>query len=219
MNLSFTSSRTQLENLPVPVHVILASQSIGRRQLLEKLGVRFRVVVTNVDEETISLQEPVKTTRARAIAKLEEILKNPRVYALDDKAKNLVIAADSMAVLGRKVYGKADGRESAKAMLKELMGHTHSFITSVAAGLRDENGNVTKRWDKTATSKVTMRKMSTAEVEMYVTRYDFTRFAGAYSLQDAPWDLITKVDGSYTNVIGLPFEIILPVLRSQGVVA
>mgnify|MGYP001070390455 CR=1 FL=1 len=61
---------------------------------------------------------------------------------------------------------------------------------------------------------MTFGKLSATELDQYVTRYDFTRCAAAYSLNEAPWDLVKKIDGSYTNVIGLPFEIILPILRS-----
>lgn len=218
MNLSFTSSKSQLEAQPVPTHIILASQSIGRKHLLEKLGIRFRVVVSNIDEDSITSADPYKTVKARASAKLDEILKNPRVYALDDKAKNLVIAADSMAILGKKTYGKSKSREHAKEMLKELMDHTHTFVTCVMAALRDEKGEIAKRWDKTSATKVSMRKMNNAELESYVTRYDFGKFAAAYSMQETPWDLVTKIDGSYTNVIGLPLEILLPIFRSLEII-
>ena len=60
--------------------------------------------------------------------------------------------------------------------------------------------------------------MSPAEIESYITRFDFTRFAGGYALNEAPWDLVTKIDGSYTNVIGLPFEVLLPILRQLKII-
>jgi len=55
--------------------------------------------------------------------------------------------------------------------------------------------------------------MSEAEIDEYVSRYDFTRFAAAYALNETPWNWITKIDGSYTNVIGLPFEVVLPIFK------
>ncbi len=60
--------------------------------------------------------------------------------------------------------------------------------------------------------------MTGPELESYVARYDFTRFAAGYSLNETPWDLVTKVDGSYTNVIGLPFEVLLPILRTIKII-
>jgi septum formation protein len=217
MNLSFTS-KAQAEAKPIPVHILLASQSIGRRQLLEKLAIRFRPVVTQVDEDAIVNVDPVKTIKLRAAAKLTEIMNHPRVYSLDEKAKNLVIAADSMAIIGKKTYGKPTDRETAKVMLHELMGKTHVFVTAISIALLEVDGTMKKRWDKVCSTKVTLRKMTAAELESYVTRYDFSRFAASYSLNETPWDLVTKIDGSYTNVIGLPFEELIPILRSLEII-
>lgn len=211
---------------PPPVHVTLASQSIGRKQLLEKLGIPFRAVHTNLEEEKIQHKDPVKMIAKRAKAKAEEVVKNPRVYMLDDSDPTLIIAADSMAVYNRKAYGKVVDREDAKVMLGSLMGKTHTFVTSVSMVLYDNlkgRGKSGKRgaaqtWNKTIETKVTLRKMTKVEVDLYVTRYDFTRFAAGYTLNETPWDLVTKIDGSFTNVIGLPFEVLLPVLRKLEVI-
>lgn len=217
MNLNF-QSKAQLEAQPIPTHIILASQSIGRKQLLDKLAIRFRTVVSRVDEDKIVNADPLKTIKLRAAAKLQEIVDHPRVYTLDEKSKNLIIAADSMAIIGKKVYGKPMDREAARDMVKDLMGKTHTFITAVSVALIDETGVLKKRWDKIEETKVTLRKMTAPEIESYVTRYDFGRFAAAYAINEAPWDYITKIDGSYTNVIGLPFEAILPIFRSLDII-
>jgi len=217
MNLNF-QSKAQLEAQPIPTHIILASQSIGRKQLLDKLAIRFRTVVSRVDEDKIKGADNLKTIKLRAAAKLQEIIDHPRVYTLDEKSKNLIIAADSMAVIGKKVYGKPVDRDTAREMIKEIMGKTHTFITAVSVALIDETGALKKRWDKVEETKVTLRKMTGPEIESYVTRYDFGRFAASYALNEAPWDLVTKIDGSYTNVIGLPFEAILPIFRSLDII-
>lgn len=202
---------------PQPVHIILASQSIGRKQLLEKLGLRFRVAVARIDEEAITDRDPLVTLKKRAAAKLSEIIDHPRVYQISDVAKTVVIAADSMALLGKRTFGKSRDRDHAKAMLKVLMDRTHTFVTAVAIAVMDA-GKVKKKWEKTIKTNVTMRKLSGSELEQYVTRYDFTRFAAGYALNDTPWDLVVKIDGSYTNVVGLPFEVLLPVLRSIKII-
>lgn len=202
---------------PQPVHIILASQSIGRKQLLEKLGLRFRVAVARIDEEAITDRDPLIMLKKRAAAKLAEIIDHPRVYQISDIAKTVVIAADSMAILGKKTFGKSRDRDHAKMMLKTLMDRTHTFVTAVAIAVLDE-GMVKKKWEKTIKTNVTLGKLSSSELEQYVTRYDFTRFAAGYALSDAPWDLVVKVDGSYTNVVGLPFEVLLPILRSLKII-
>ena len=215
MKLSF-SSKNQ-EDLILAPDVVLASQSIGRRMLLEKLGIRFRVAVTRLDEDKIVDPNPLKTIQKRAIAKAMEVVNNPRVYMIPEDREVIVIAADSMAVVGKKIYGKALDREDAAKILKELMGKTHVF-TTVLYVVQMDKGKAKKSWTKTVTTKVTLRKLTGPELESYISRYDFTRFAAGYALNETPWDLVTKVDGSYTNVIGLPFEVLLPILRATKII-
>ena len=216
MKLSFASKNAPPEEPPKP-DVILASQSIGRRALLEKLGLRFRVVVARIDEEAIVDKKPDLTIKKRANAKIDEVIAHPRVYSLPEERESLIIGADSMAVLGAKTFGKSVDREDTREMLKNMMGKTHVFTTAVHIVLF-QNLKVKKSWEKTVKTKVTFRKMNPIEIDSYITRFDFTRFAGAYALNEAPWDLVTKVDGSYTNVIGLPFEVLLPILRQLKII-
>ena len=215
MKLSFASKNHPEE--PLAPDVVLASQSVGRRSLLEKLGIRFRTAVTRVDEDKITDPNPIKTIQKRAAAKSSEVINNPRVYMIPEDRDVLIIAADSEAIIGKKSYGKAADREDAIRILKELMGRTHTFTTAVQI-THLAMGKIKKTWTKTITTKVTLRKMTGPELESYVTRYDFSRFAAGYALNETPWDLVTKVDGSYTNVIGLPFEVLLPILRQLKII-
>jgi len=215
MAIRFTSPHA----IPVepPVDIILASQSIGRRMLLEKLGLRFRVIATRVNEDEITGSDPITTLRKRAESKAEEIVRHPGVYGIPNTKKVLIIAADSMGIIDSKTFGKPANREEAKLMLKHLMGKTHTFGTALHLVYVDE-GRVKKRWEKVVSTKVTLKKLSPVELESYVSRFDLTRFAACYAFNEAPWDLIAKIDGSYTNVIGLPFEVLLPVLRSLKII-
>lgn len=216
MKLSFASKNAPPPEPPKP-DIILASQSIGRRMLLEKLGVRFRVSVARIDEDAIVDKKPETTIKKRAAAKALEVANHPRVYSIPEERESLIIAADSMAILGAKTFGKSTDREHTREILKNLMGKTHAFTTAVHIILM--NGEkVKKTWEKSVTTKVTFRKMNTTEIESYITRFDFTRFAAGYALNEAPWDLVTKLDGSYTNVIGLPFEVLLPILRQLKII-
>jgi septum formation protein len=215
MKLSF-ASRNQPEVPPQP-DVILASQSIGRKGLLEKLGLRFRVVITRVDEDKIVDVNPMKTILKRAQAKADEVVRNPRVYMIPEDRDVIIIAADSMAVVGKKTYGKALDRDDAKRMIKELMDKSHTFVTALVVS-HVAMGQLKKTWVKTVETKVTLGKLTQAELDAYVTHYDFTRFAAGYALNETPWNLVTKVDGSYTNVVGLPFEALLPILRTLKII-
>jgi septum formation protein len=217
MKLSFASKNAPPLEPPKP-DVILASQSLGRRTLLEKLSLRFRVVVARVDEESIVDKKPEMTIKKRANAKAKEVVDHPRVYTLPEGREALIVAADSMAILGGKTYGKPVDRDGAREMLKALMGKTHVFMTATTMILIGTDGKVKKTWEKSVTTKVTLRKLTPIELESYVLRYDLSRFAAAHAINDAPWDLVTKIDGSYTNVIGLPFEVFLPVVRQLKII-
>lgn len=185
--------------------------------LLEKLGIPFRVAMSRIDEDKIIGPNHIKTIQKRAAAKLEDVIGNPRVYHLAAEGEFLVIAADSMGILGRKTFGKSRDREHTKQILKSLMGKTHTFATALAASYL-VNLKEKKRWSRVSQTKVTLRKLTKEELESFVTRYDLSRFAAGYALNETPWDLVTKIEGSYTNVIGLPFEVLLPVLRQLKVI-
>jgi septum formation protein len=213
MRLSFSKGQP----VEKPINITLASQSVGRKMLLDKLGIRFRVVVAHVEEEEIVDPDPLVMIRRRAAAKVDEVVTNPRVYGIATEEKSLVIAADSMAIMGKEVYGKSKNKDGAKDMLRKLMGRTHTFATAV--NVVYVVGAVEKRrFAKIIKTRVTMRKMTPAEMESYVTKYDFTRFAAAYAINEAPWHLVTRIDGSYTNVIGLPFEVLIPILRNLKII-
>ena len=215
MAIRFTSPHA----LPVEplIDLVLASQSIGRRMLLDKLSVRFRAIPTRVDEKTIQSADPITMMKKRAEAKARDIATSPAVYGINPNGKALIVAADSMAIIGKRVFGKPTDREHVKAMLKSLTGKTHTFATAVHV-IFLQGSEVKKRWEKVQKTRVTMRKLTPVELDSYVARYDLSRFAGAYALNEAPWDLITKIEGSYTNVIGLPFEFLLPVLRKLKII-
>ena len=123
-------------------------------------------------------------------------------------------------------------KKEAKKILKRLSGQTHLFIT----GLYLINTKTNKTWQKLAETKVTFRNLSDKEIDDYVSKTDVTRFAGAYAAippedfkperfktKESPApsgagqaDIIKKVSGSLTNVMGLPIEILLPILRKNA---
>ena len=218
--------------------IILASASIGRKQLLEKLGVPFEVIVSTIDEDKISGKTPQEKLANRARAKAEDVFKRlasrelasrkktSRPYTLVPSPYLIIIAADSEAILGHETFGKAKDKNDAQRILKSLMGKTHEFTTATSIVLvkylrspkpvlNKVEGSLKeiRRWETITTTRVTLRSLDANSLALYLSKYDFTRFAAGYALNETPWDLVTKIDGSYTNVVGLPFEELLPVLR------
>ena len=203
--------------------VILASSSIGRNQLLEKLGIPFLVIPSSIDEDKITDTNPFVMLQKRSRAKAEQVAEQLTLNQ-ELRTKNyLVIGADSGAILGQKNYGKPKNKNHSKEILRTLMGKTHTFATatciiSLKLLKSPKSLKETDRWEAVTKTRVTLRKLSNYELTNYISRYDLTRFAAGYALNETPWDLVTKIDGSYTNVIGLPFEVLLPILSSLKII-
>lgn len=116
-----------------------------------------------------------------------------------------VLAADTMISYGGRIYGKPRDRKAAVRLLRSLSGKTHVLGTGVVL----QKGSF--RIVKFVTSKVTVR--DNPPVEKIVSRMDPTRYAGGYAIRARNDPLIRRIDGSVTNVIGLPMEVVEPLLR------
>jgi len=172
---------------------ILASASTSRRKLLK--GHRFRVVPSGVREVRR------KTLRATCVT-------NARLKA-DAVARRFptewVLAADTMISYGGRIYGKPRDRKAAVRLLRTLAGATHTLGTGVVL----QKGGF--RIVKFVTSKVTLH--DDPPVEKIVARTDPMKYAGGYAIREKNDPLIRRIDGSRSNVIGLPMELLEPLLR------
>jgi len=215
---------------------ILASRSPRRRELLAHLGVPFRVVVPEVEEnaEPASSGRPEELAEALALAKAEAVAR--------DQGEAVVIAADTIVVDGDTILGKpADGAEAAET-LRRLRGKTHRVITGLAvvdagqlAFRRTRPPPEGEGIDATAfrlwsgksleaplrladhvTTHVRMRDYSDAEVAAYVARGEPLDKAGAYAIQDEQFHPVASYDGCYCNVVGLPLKALVILLRRAG---
>ena len=227
--------------------IILASASIGRKDLLEKLGLPFAIIPSTIDEDKIIHKDPYEMLQLRARAKAEDVIQrlassNQSFDRAQDKRlvfsssqldanqlnakRYLVLAADSMAILNCQTFGKARDKSHARQILLSLMGKTHIFTTATCffylkylKSLKlPKRPKVLTRWQAVTKTSVTLRTLSSISLTNYLTMYDFTRFAAGYALNETPWDLVSKIDGSYTNVIGLPFEVLLPILTQLNLI-
>jgi len=174
--------------------LILASGSPRRKELLESAGYSFVAVPTNVEELTWTEEPP------RALAEM-----NARRKALagaELHPDRLVLGADTIVVLDGEVFGKPGDLEEARTMLLRLAGRVHQVITAVSLLHAASNRECTF-CDFT---QVKFRDFDTAHVDVYFRRVDPLDKAGAYAAQDDEGHLIDRIEGSLTNVIGLPME-------------
>ncbi|HEX3179254.1 MAG TPA: Maf family protein [Methylomirabilota bacterium] len=181
----------------------MASASPRRRELLATLGVDFSVEASAVDETL----EPGPL--ARAVARLA--LRKARAVAARRPA-SLVLAADTIVVVDGEALGKPAGPEEAALMLRRLRGRRHEVMTGVAVvdapGGRDASDTVT--------SRVTMKDYSDAQIAAYVGTAEPLDKAGAYAIQGAGGALVDALDGSWSNVVGLPLHITATLLARFG---
>jgi septum formation protein len=186
--------------------VYLASGSPRRRELLQQIGVAFRVVGMAVDEAVLPGEAPLGYVERLAAAKAEAGWERSR-----DAHEVPVLAADTAVVLDGRILGKPADREDAEGMLRQLSGRTHEVLTAIA--LRTAQG-VQSRISR---SEVTFRSIAAAEARAYWETGEPSDKAGAYAVQGCGAIFIAELRGSYSGVMGLPLFETAELLQKVGV--
>ena len=180
--------------------LILASSSERRRRLMAEGGLDFEVVAPSLAEPTeyVLNLPPIQQAEALAYFKARSVL--------DTHPKATVLGADTIVVLGEEVLGKPADAEGARRMLDSLSGTRHRVITGVAIV------GPCGRLIASDTTYVQMREMSPDEVDGYVESEEWAGKAGGYAIQDTADRFISRIDGSFSNVVGLPMELVTQML-------
>jgi septum formation protein len=187
--------------------LVLASASPRRRELLLRAGIAFEVIPAEIDEAPLpgepagALVERLAREKALAVAR-----------RLGGAPARLVLGSDTVVVLDGDVLGKPHDARHAEALLRRLAGRTHLVLTGVAVAASD--GLAVR--STTVASRVTMRAASDEEIRRYVATGEPLDKAGAYALQGEGRRLVDSVEGSESNVIGLPLDETLALLRAVG---
>lgn len=193
--------------------IYLASQSPRRRQLLEQLGVRYELLLPDESEDAEALEVVLKNEAPTAYVKRVTGLKLDAAVARL-KRRNLTLApvlcSDTTVALRRVIYGKPDGLADAQRMLAALSGQTHRVLTAVAI----QSGQ--KRCASLSTSKVTFEAMTARQISAYVATGEPLGKAGAYAVQGRAALHITRIDGSYSGIMGLPVRETALLLKAAG---
>lgn len=189
-----------------PINIILGSQSPRRRELMAGLDIPFTCVTIDADESyPADLKEgdiPMYISRAKA-----------RAYASELKDNDLLITSDTIVWLNGEMLGKPQDEADARAMLARLSGKTHEVYTAVC--FADKNGELETWVDCT---KVTFNTLSEKEINYYVSKYRPLDKAGAYGVQEwIGYIGVTKMEGSYFNVMGFPISRVYATLRELSI--
>lgn len=184
--------------------IVLASASPRRAELLASAGLSFVVVPSGVVEERVPGEPPELFVRRLAAAKARDVA--------GARQEGFVLAADTEVVLDGEVLGQPRDDGDARAMLARLSGRVHDVLTGYevydVAARRGEGGVVRTR--------VEFAPLTRAEIEAYVATGEPRGKAGGYAIQGRAAGMIRRIDGSYTNVVGLPLREVLETLTRMG---
>jgi nucleoside triphosphate pyrophosphatase len=184
------------------MRLILASASPRRAELLTAAGFTFDVRSTDVDERVLPGETPRDYVRRLAIEKSAAALQS------SDLPDVLVVGADTTVVVGDEMLGKPADAADAERMLRQLSGRTHVVMTGVSVR------SFSRQLDAVDETVVVFRALSDADVEWYVRSGDGAGKAGGYAIQGLASRFIPRIEGSYSNVVGLPVALVSELLDS-----
>ncbi|WP_314646517.1 Maf-like protein [Prevotella multiformis] len=186
-------------------HIILASNSPRRRELLAGLGLDFEIHVLPDIPEEYPQELPAKEV-AGFIAR-----EKADAYRGTIGQNDLVITADTVVVVGNEILGKPKDAEDARRMLRLISGRTHQVVTGVCLLTEEKERNFS------VTTDVSFRQLSEKEINYYIERYKPFDKAGAYGIQEwIGYVGVTSISGSYFNVMGLPVQRVWEEIKKLG---
>jgi len=182
--------------------LVLASASPRRRELLAAAGIAFEVLPVDLDETPLDGELPEAHVRRLALAKAEA--------ARAQRPEAVVLGADTIVVAAGRILGKPRDAEDAAWMLRTLAGRAHEVLTGVAvAGVR----GCTVELERT---RVWFAPLSDQEIGDYVGSGEPRDKAGAYAIQGLASKFVLRIDGSYSNVVGLPVALVYRLLKDYS---
>lgn len=181
------------------VNVVLASASPRRKELLQQIGINPLIISGDYSEQSFG-NSALELVENNTKGKLMDVLSKHNLV------DSLVIAADTVVVLNGEIFGKPSCEQDAFAMLEKLSGKKHKVITGVAIYYNSEI-----RYDYSVTD-VYMRVIKSAEITAYIATGEPCDKAGGYGIQARGALFVDKIDGCYSNVVGLPLPLLSKML-------
>jgi septum formation protein len=192
------------------MRLILASASPRRRDLLAACGICFEIIPSMIDEHPLRDEQAAAYVRRLALAKAESVAQH--------HTDAVVLGADTTVTIDGLILAKPQSLDDARQMLHRLCGREHEILTGVAVVAGKMAGRVGDRSAQAmVASRVLMRHFTATTIEWYITTGEPVDKAGAYAVQGLGGALVERVEGSYTNAVGLPLDETLALLRRFGI--
>ena len=192
--------------------IYLASKSPRRTELLQQVGVEHKIIDIEVNEKINSSNSPQENVVALSVLKCQE---GVRKVITEEMHSFPVLAADTIVVLGDKIFGKPESEPDAIAMLLKLSGKTHTVITAVTIGII--NKDKAKFHTISVSSKVEFTTLTEVDCKEYCKTNEPFDKAGSYGIQGYGSAFIKKINGSYSNIVGLPIHEVVELLKELGI--
>ncbi len=186
--------------------LILASKSPRRKYLLKRAGLKFKVIPSAFDEDSVKLSSPHDYVLTLSRRKADDVA--------DRHPSQWIIAADTVVFANDHVLGKPSSTSTARSMLQQLSGRTHQVFTGYTICCRD----MQRAYSEVVCTDVTFKDLSKDEIEWYIQTDEPFDKAGAYAIQGLGTFLVKRISGSYTNVVGLPVCEVIEYLIQERVV-
>lgn len=181
--------------------IVLASRSVARRALLRDAGLKIDLAFADIDESRL---------KGESIDHYALRVATEKSLAVSTRFKDaVIIAVDTVIVLGGKIYGKPASEIDAARTLKRLSGRWHE-VHSGTVFLDTKTGKIVKRLVRT---RVKFLRLTGRQIDWYVSTGEPLRAAGGYSIQDSGAALIEEVDGCYSNVVGVSVSLVMKILK------
>jgi septum formation protein len=187
--------------------LVLASASPRRKELLTQIGLHFRVIPSTAAETEQAGETPADMVRRLSLSKAKE------VAGRCDDAARWVIGSDTIVVLQTEVLGKPRDNAHAAAMLRKLSGHSHRVLSGFAVIDRQQQ----RQRVEAVTTTVRFRQLTEEEIARYIATGEPADKAGAYAIQGIGACFVSGIEGSYSNVVGLPLCRLTLALKELGV--
>jgi septum formation protein len=185
--------------------IVLASKSPRRKELLTQIGLDFIVDVSEIDEDKFKNLAPQSLVKKLSRVKAEKVAK---------RHKNaIIIAADTLVVLGKELIGKPKDEKDAVRILKKLSGKTHTVIT----GFTILDSKTKRQITEIVKSKLKFKELSNQEIKDYVTTKEPMDKAGGYGIQGKASVFIERINGDFSNIVGLPIFSLCKALKKFGI--
>jgi septum formation protein len=195
--------------MPQQTHgLVLASVSPRRREILSQLGLNFQVIPSAVEENRLAHEPPAAFALRMAVAKAEEVA--GRIAPAAESTS--VLGADTIVVVDDRVLGKPRDQADARSMLRRLSGRAHEVITAVA--LRRVGSDYQDH--VVVSTTVWFSELTEATIHGYAASGEGLDKAGSYAIQGLGAGVVARIEGSYSNVVGLPATHTLVLLRRAG---